>query len=52
MPLAEFVDEVAGILAADPDVREVLVGQVHPLRFAEAQGHDDQALAGMSGSAG
>jgi len=52
MPLAEFVDEVAGILAAEPDVREVLVGQVRPLRFAEAEGHYDQVLAAMAASAG
>jgi uncharacterized oxidoreductase len=34
MPLAEFIDEVMTILDTQPDVREVLVQRVHPLRFA------------------
>ncbi|MEU2348050.1 SDR family NAD(P)-dependent oxidoreductase [Modestobacter sp. NPDC049651] len=49
MPLGEFVDEVAGILAREPGVREVLVDRVRPLRFAEVDGTYDQVLAAMAG---
>eukprot|EP01037_Dinobryon_pediforme_P020878 gene20878-21603_t len=38
MPLKDFIDEVMAILAAKPDVTEVLVDRVKPLRFAEANG--------------
>lgn len=51
MPLAEFVAEAAGILARDPDVREVLVDRVRFLRFAEAEGRYDQVLAALSARA-
>jgi uncharacterized oxidoreductase len=40
MPLAEFIDEVMSILDSQPDVREVLVKRVLPLRFAAEQGYD------------
>ncbi|OAJ57903.1 oxidoreductase [Paraburkholderia ginsengiterrae] len=40
MPLAEFIDEVMSILDTQPDVREVLVKRVLPLRFAAEQGYD------------
>lgn len=40
MPLAEFIDEVMAILDTQPDVREVLVKRVLPLRFAAEQGHE------------
>lgn len=38
MPLADFIAEVMQILATQPDVEEVLVERVKPLRFAEADG--------------
>jgi uncharacterized oxidoreductase len=38
MPLKEFIDEVMNILKTQPDVREVLVERVKPLRFAELNG--------------
>jgi uncharacterized oxidoreductase len=38
MPLKEFIDEVFAILKAKPDVTEVLVERVKPLRFAELNG--------------
>lgn len=38
MPLREFIDEVMNILKTQPDVREVLVERVKPLRFAELNG--------------
>jgi uncharacterized oxidoreductase len=40
MPLAQFIDEVMTILDTQPDVREVLVQRVHPLRFAAEQGQE------------
>lgn len=40
MPLAEFIGEVMSILDTQPDVREVLVKRVLPLRFAAEQGYD------------
>ncbi|RDJ97784.1 SDR family oxidoreductase [Paraburkholderia lacunae] len=43
MPLTEFIDEVMSILDAQPDVREVLVKRVLPLRFAAEQGYDGYA---------
>jgi uncharacterized oxidoreductase len=38
MPLKEFIDETIAILKAKPDVTEVLVERVKPLRFAELNG--------------
>jgi uncharacterized oxidoreductase len=38
MPLQEFIDEVMTILKGKPDVTEVLVERVKPLRFAELNG--------------
>lgn len=43
MPLAEFVAEAMAILDTQPDVREVLVNRVLPLRFAG--GRDDEGYA-------
>jgi uncharacterized oxidoreductase len=40
MPLAEFTAEVMEILSTQPQVQEVLVKRVLPLRFAGAQGYD------------
>ncbi len=44
MPLKDFIDEVIGILTTQPDVKEVLVERVKPLRFAEASGDYDKAF--------
>jgi len=48
MPLEEFLDEAHGILRDTPDVQQVLVQRVHPLRFAEANGTYDQVLEVLS----
>lgn len=48
MPVQEFLDETFRLLERDPDVREVLVERVKPLRFAEAHGSYPQILAAMS----
>ncbi len=48
MPVQEFLDEAFWLLERDPDVTEVLVERVKPLRFAEAQGSYPQILAAMS----
>lgn len=42
MPLEEFIDSVMAILRTQPDVKEVLVEAVKPLRQAEATGQYDQ----------
>jgi uncharacterized oxidoreductase len=51
MPLEDFLDEVMAILAAQPDVEEVLVDRVRFLRFAEAEGRYADVLANLSGRA-
>jgi uncharacterized oxidoreductase len=38
MPLKEFIDEVMSILKSQPDVKEVCVKKVYPLRFAAEGG--------------
>ncbi|MHC1479925.1 SDR family oxidoreductase [Frateuria aurantia] len=38
MPLVDFIDEVMSILETQPDVDEVLVKRVDPLRFSAEQG--------------
>jgi uncharacterized oxidoreductase len=38
MPLADYLNETIGILKAQPEVTEVLVERVKPLRFAEQNG--------------
>src|SRR4030088_3113252 len=38
MPLKEFVDEVMSILKSQPDVKEICVKKVYPLRFAAEGG--------------
>lgn len=40
MPLGEFIDEAMSILDTQPEVREVLVKRVLPLRFAAEQGYE------------
>jgi uncharacterized oxidoreductase len=40
MPLGEFISEVMVILRAQPNVSEVLVKRVQPLRFAASEGQE------------
>jgi uncharacterized oxidoreductase len=40
MPLDEFIDEVMSILQSQPDVKEVCVNNVYPLRFAAEGGQE------------
>jgi uncharacterized oxidoreductase len=40
MPLDEFINEVMSILQSQPDVKEVCVKKVYPLRFAAEGGHE------------
>ena len=44
MPLAEFIAEVMDILTKQPDVKEVVVKQCEPLRFAAETGAFDKAF--------
>ena len=41
MPLKEFIDEVMSILQSQPDVKEVCVKKVYPLRFAAEGGREN-----------
>ncbi len=49
MPLEDFLDETMKLLRTEPDAREILVENVRFLRFAEANGNYDSALAMLSG---
>jgi uncharacterized oxidoreductase len=49
MPLDAFADEVMALIGSEPDADEILVQDVHPLRFAEARGTHAQMLALFSG---
>ena len=40
MPLREFIGEVMQILKSDPDVKEILVKRVQPLRFSSSNGQE------------
>ena len=44
MPLAEFITEVMDILTRQPDVKEVVVKQCNPLRYAAETGSFDKAF--------
>ncbi|WP_118856873.1 SDR family oxidoreductase [Sphingomonas mesophila] len=44
-PLEEFADEVMGLLAQQPTPPEILVQNVHPLRFAERDRTFEERLA-------
>lgn len=48
MPLDAFADEVMALLAQQPTPAEVLVENVRFLRFAEAEGRFDAALAALT----
>lgn len=50
MPLADFINESMTILETTPDVREVLVKRVYPLRFAAEQGREgyDKQFTGFN----
>jgi short-subunit dehydrogenase involved in D-alanine esterification of teichoic acids len=49
MPLEDFLDETMKLLRTEPDAHEILVENVRFLRFAEANGNYDRALAMLSG---
>jgi uncharacterized oxidoreductase len=43
MPLSQYLSEVMDILKTQPDVSEILVQRVHPLRFAAVEGQEKYA---------
>lgn len=43
MPLGQFISEVMDIVRTQPDVTEILVKRVHPLRFAAGEGEEKYA---------
>lgn len=51
MPLADFIAEVTQILTTQPDVREIMVQRVYPLRFAAEKGQAgfDEFFGTMNG---
>jgi uncharacterized oxidoreductase len=44
MPLKDFIDETMTILKEHPEAKEILVGRVLPLRYAEKNGNFDEAF--------
>lgn len=48
MPLGDFIDEVIGLFRQQPTPQEILVERVGFLRWAERDGHFDQALEMLS----
>ena len=49
MPLADYISETMKLLETEPDAREILVGRVEPLRWAERDGHFEQVFANLNG---
>ena len=49
MPLDEYLAETMALLESRPDAHEVLVEQVHPLRFSERDGTRDDLMAMLAG---
>lgn len=50
MPLDEYIAETIQILKTQPEVKEVLVERVKPLRFAEASGKYEEVFRGLNES--
>jgi short-subunit dehydrogenase involved in D-alanine esterification of teichoic acids len=44
LPLDDFVDETMSLLGSDPDITEILVERVKPLRFSEVNGSYEQTV--------
>jgi uncharacterized oxidoreductase len=51
MPLDEFISEAVGLLAAQPEAKEIQVERVKFLRYGEARGDYDQVVATLNASA-
>ena len=49
MPLADYISETMELLETQPDAREILVGRVEPLRWAERDGKFDQVFGHLNG---
>lgn len=49
MPLKDFISETMSILKASPNVTEICVNRVKPLRFAEASGNYDEVYKAFNG---
>jgi short-subunit dehydrogenase involved in D-alanine esterification of teichoic acids len=50
MPLDEFISEAVGLLASQPDAKEIQVERVKFLRYGEARGDYDQVVATLNAS--
>ena len=50
MPLDEFIGEAVGLLASQPDAKEIQVERVKFLRYGEARGDYDQVVATLNAS--
>lgn len=49
MPLADYISETMKLLETEPEAREILVGRVEPLRWAERDGKFDQVFGHLNG---
>jgi short-subunit dehydrogenase involved in D-alanine esterification of teichoic acids len=50
MPLGDFIAEATGLLASQPDAKEIQVERVKFLRYGEARGDYDQVVAALNAS--
>jgi len=50
MPLDSFISEAVGLLATQPDAKEIQVERVKFLRYGEARGDYDQVVAALNAS--
>ena len=50
MPLDSFITEAVGLLASQPEAREIQVERVKFLRYGEARGDYDQVVAALNAS--
>jgi len=50
MPLDEFITEAVGLLASEPDAKEIQVERVKFLRYGEARGDYDQVVETLNAS--
>ncbi len=49
MPLEDYLDEVMGLFASQPDAQQIIVERVKLQRFAEARGDYDKVLSMLAG---
>jgi uncharacterized oxidoreductase len=50
MPLKDYIDETMNIIRTQPEAKEILVGRVLPLRYAEKNGNYDEFYGQFNGA--